>query len=436
MAKKSPLLQLPSELRNRIYTLTLSSAEPVIISLSTGLPKPSLLKVCRSVTAETTQLYYACNTFNVHLAPTTSMTFAGWFCALSRNSCQAIRAIVLEVDEWMAEAGIAYWYKGPESPPACVVREDWGLFCRAIVKAGIPANRVRVEGWVRPGSMHAGFWKLASDWVINFEEQMKEALLAASKKTDGCDLDGSSGGGRGVERRHRDSYACCDRNSSFTARWTDHATQGKAKVKSANPEPPHRPPSTVYHTRITLLFRCSPPSSEGLASVLHNFEDPGPLLCGRARNTQLHHNICLQHHDHSYSTPTHHSIRTSDQALRYALRGAHSNDTPPQTAQTAISKKANPSPNRNPCRPPTHALPPLIHPSSIPEYAPARKAAASNVIDPTQTRKRSLPAPKTAKASKRPQGSKVGSEVNSLPLPGQPGFDEYFTYMYDVHKDE
>ncbi|KAK3658845.1 hypothetical protein LTR56_001716 [Elasticomyces elasticus] len=128
------------------------------------------------------------------------MTVAGWFCALSRKSCQATREMVLEVDQWADEAGIGYRYSVPKGPPACVVREDWGFFCRAIVKAGIPAERVRVEGWVKPESTQTGYDILANDWVKDFEEQMKGALLAASKTTDACDLDGSW-----VELRHRDS---------------------------------------------------------------------------------------------------------------------------------------------------------------------------------------------------------------------------------------
>jgi hypothetical protein len=56
-----PLLELPGELRNRIYQLCLVS-NPIIIN-STTFPEPSLLKTCKQVRKEASTIFYGENQF-------------------------------------------------------------------------------------------------------------------------------------------------------------------------------------------------------------------------------------------------------------------------------------------------------------------------------------------------------------------------------------
>ncbi|KAK4888440.1 hypothetical protein LTR27_012663 [Elasticomyces elasticus] len=174
MAKKSALLSLPPELRNRIYTLALSSAEPVIISLSDGLSKPSLLKVCRSVTAETTQLYYASNTFELHLAPRTSLVVVARLRTLGLKTCQAICAMVLMPDTCDDDSGVGYSYSALSDLDPDFVEARWRTVCRAVLKAGIRAESLKIGGWTPKSS--GGWGQVANKWVMWFEENMAEAL--------------------------------------------------------------------------------------------------------------------------------------------------------------------------------------------------------------------------------------------------------------------
>ncbi|KAK4953881.1 hypothetical protein LTR10_008485 [Elasticomyces elasticus] len=174
MAKKSALLLLPPELRNRIYTLALSSTKPIIISVSTGLPKPSLLKVCRSVTAETTQLYYACNTFELHLAPHTSGIVIQRLRTLDVRTCQAIHSMVLLPDTYDNDSGVGYSFSGLSNLDYDFVEARWRLVCRGILKAGIRAQSLKVDGWKSGRS--GGHSQVANKWVTCFKMSMAEAL--------------------------------------------------------------------------------------------------------------------------------------------------------------------------------------------------------------------------------------------------------------------
>ncbi|KAK5735334.1 hypothetical protein LTR17_008186 [Elasticomyces elasticus] len=182
IATTSPLLLLPPELRNEIYTLSLSCSQPIVVAEYIRPERPSLLKVCRSISAEATQLYYACNTFNVYLAPTASQTVDGWLSSLSRESYWAIQAIVFQADEMVDEAGVAslrYRISVPKGPPAQVVREKWSRVSQATVRCGIRVETVTIRGWVPPEST-SGSMVMANEWVEQFEKQMTEAWKAAS----------------------------------------------------------------------------------------------------------------------------------------------------------------------------------------------------------------------------------------------------------------
>jgi len=63
---KSPLLELPPELRNRIYSDVLVQATTVHVTTTTAKPNwnvPSLLHTCRQIRSEASGIYYSSNTF-------------------------------------------------------------------------------------------------------------------------------------------------------------------------------------------------------------------------------------------------------------------------------------------------------------------------------------------------------------------------------------
>lgn len=76
-----PLLRLPAELRNMIYTLVVTRDDPVR-TLEDGktYPEPELLATCRQIRQEARSVYYATNTFYCRvrdLDATTVFEFVG-----------------------------------------------------------------------------------------------------------------------------------------------------------------------------------------------------------------------------------------------------------------------------------------------------------------------------------------------------------------------
>ncbi|KAI7370787.1 hypothetical protein KC328_g17681, partial [Hortaea werneckii] len=65
----SPLLTLPPELRNKIYSLALTSPSKTTPSKTGHLKHPALLQTCVQIRREATQMYFAQTTFQLHLNP-------------------------------------------------------------------------------------------------------------------------------------------------------------------------------------------------------------------------------------------------------------------------------------------------------------------------------------------------------------------------------
>ena len=63
-AASCPLLELPAELRNRIYRLVLCKENPVRV-ISTGYEREGLLSSCKQVRQETLKIYYYENEFTI-----------------------------------------------------------------------------------------------------------------------------------------------------------------------------------------------------------------------------------------------------------------------------------------------------------------------------------------------------------------------------------
>ena len=99
----SPLLKLPSELRNRIYELSLIEAfryrdVSVIVSDHTIWPptwsSSALLRTCRAICNEASSMYYSRNTFAIKSArPEYNDVLIGWLSALEEPNRQMLRHI-------------------------------------------------------------------------------------------------------------------------------------------------------------------------------------------------------------------------------------------------------------------------------------------------------------------------------------------------------
>lgn len=66
-SKKCHLLDLPGDLRNRIYRFVLVSGEEIEVE-STGPGEPALLRTCKTTREESIDIYYSENFFNIQIA--------------------------------------------------------------------------------------------------------------------------------------------------------------------------------------------------------------------------------------------------------------------------------------------------------------------------------------------------------------------------------
>lgn len=60
-----PLLELPPELRNRIYEYTICSTTNITIAKSSGFPEPALLLTSKAIRKEAIGIFYTINDFNL-----------------------------------------------------------------------------------------------------------------------------------------------------------------------------------------------------------------------------------------------------------------------------------------------------------------------------------------------------------------------------------
>ena len=85
MASQQPetcyLLALPGELRNHIYRLALRENKPIAVGAK-GYHRSGLLGTCREIRAETLQIYYYENHFDIAALELDSSTLARWCATL------------------------------------------------------------------------------------------------------------------------------------------------------------------------------------------------------------------------------------------------------------------------------------------------------------------------------------------------------------------
>jgi len=93
----SRLLNLPAEIRNRIYHFAVASTESTHMR-GGSLARPGLLQTCKQTAEEATQIYFASNKFVAHL---TALTLARFIYALrvaGKQNAALISDLVIELD--------------------------------------------------------------------------------------------------------------------------------------------------------------------------------------------------------------------------------------------------------------------------------------------------------------------------------------------------
>ncbi|KAI7377824.1 hypothetical protein KC336_g19484 [Hortaea werneckii] len=90
----SRLLDLPSELRNSIYTYVLAADEVIQIPASGQLTRPPLLQVCQQITDDATLLYYSCNRFSIGAGKRLKI-LRRWILSLEEKERKCLRAVIV-----------------------------------------------------------------------------------------------------------------------------------------------------------------------------------------------------------------------------------------------------------------------------------------------------------------------------------------------------
>lgn len=96
MTQSSPLLELPAELRNKIYFDVLVSEKPLGIAKQTHIydvrhKAPALLQTCRQIREEARTIFYSNNTFLALGVYSWIIDFFAWFKALEPKDALSIK---------------------------------------------------------------------------------------------------------------------------------------------------------------------------------------------------------------------------------------------------------------------------------------------------------------------------------------------------------
>jgi len=104
----APMLNIPAELRNKIYLLTLVGKVP-IYGVSGKFTTPALLRTCKQIRSEAAKIYFTNNKFAIAITTDTLDNLYGSLKAIGPKHAGLIRGftLVLDVEQELAEA------KGP-----------------------------------------------------------------------------------------------------------------------------------------------------------------------------------------------------------------------------------------------------------------------------------------------------------------------------------
>ena len=119
LLQDSPLLDLPSELRNKIYELALISDEPVHV-YGGSVGRPPLLRACKQIAIEASGIFFANNRFIAHLAGVDVPKFHRTLIAIGPHHAGLIPHLCLklnlrkELEDWFQADG---YQDEPNSAP-------------------------------------------------------------------------------------------------------------------------------------------------------------------------------------------------------------------------------------------------------------------------------------------------------------------------------
>ncbi|GAB1726771.1 hypothetical protein NU195Hw_Modified_33t1 [Hortaea werneckii] len=101
----SPLLTLPPELRNKIYSLALTSSTKLTPTPTGHLQRPALLKTNLQLRAETTQLWSAQSSFRIPLNPSNLSNLHAFLSNLGRANLAVLGGLELQYTHCVQAGG-------------------------------------------------------------------------------------------------------------------------------------------------------------------------------------------------------------------------------------------------------------------------------------------------------------------------------------------
>ncbi|KAK5709314.1 hypothetical protein LTR17_019885 [Elasticomyces elasticus] len=168
---RSAFLELPPELRNRVYEAALIQRSPIPthperdIFLQPGLCKPiwrapALLQTCRQIRCEAFKIYYALNTFSIDCSEREDVMLPvlQWLRALDVESRRALACVRL--DGWCYSIGDEQSPEGNDG-----YEDEYSEEIKEVIERRMATlSRAGLE--VKPGTLHVECWLLwAVDWL-------------------------------------------------------------------------------------------------------------------------------------------------------------------------------------------------------------------------------------------------------------------------------
>ncbi|KAK5120769.1 hypothetical protein LTR85_005835 [Meristemomyces frigidus] len=160
----SPLLSLPPELRNNIYSFALTPTNEtpeneIEVPADGRLAHPSLLKVCKQITEEATELYYATTTFYLSFTPSDLSPVKSWLDIIGTKNATVIDRVVTVLDAHKEQELI-----GRQSVGSGGQERKWDKTVAVLLQGGIRGSSIvpRHPSAIRPcedcGQYHIGSW--------------------------------------------------------------------------------------------------------------------------------------------------------------------------------------------------------------------------------------------------------------------------------------
>ncbi|RMY58255.1 hypothetical protein D0865_02706 [Hortaea werneckii] len=112
----SPLLTLPPELRNKIYSLALTSPSKLTPSKTGHLKLPALLQTCVQIRLEATQMWFAQTTFQIPLNPSNLSNLHTFLETCGKANLAVLHKLELQYAVCAAATGDAYAHPSTRQP--------------------------------------------------------------------------------------------------------------------------------------------------------------------------------------------------------------------------------------------------------------------------------------------------------------------------------